>query len=246
MSALHLRNPHSVLAAIATRPRDVSAVRVNPQSGDSAWRDVMATAAEFGVRVESRPPRELGSRRHADQEGRQGAGEGVVQPKADLPLDELFANTGESGLWLAFDHLQDPHNVGAVFRTAAFFGVRGIVLTKDRSAPLSATVYDIASGGVEYVPFSLQANLSRALRVAKDTGLWVLGTSEHAEKDVVDIPRDRPWLLVLGNEQKGLRQLTTRNCDDVCRLTPCGGVTSLNVSVAAGILIAALTGSGAR
>jgi 23S rRNA (guanosine2251-2'-O)-methyltransferase len=92
------------------------------------------------------------------------------------------------------------------------------------------------------VPFSVQANLSRALKVAKDAGVWVLGTSEHADKDVADVPRDRPWLLVLGNEQKGLRQLTLKNCDEACRLSPRGNVTSLNVSVAAGVLMAKLTG----
>ncbi|MGD9857201.1 MAG: 23S rRNA (guanosine(2251)-2'-O)-methyltransferase RlmB [Planctomycetaceae bacterium] len=241
MSVLHLRNPHSVLAAIATRPRDVTAIRVNLPSPDTAWRDVLNAAAVEGTRVESHPAKSRGPKRKPDGEGRQGSAEGVVRPRGDVMLVELFSNVTDQGVWLAFDHIQDPHNVGAIFRTAAFFGVRGVVLTKDRSAPLSATVYDIASGGMEYVPFSLQANLSSALKVAKDAGLWVLGTSEHADKDVAAVPRDRPWLLVLGNEQQGLRQLTARNCDDVCRLTPRGSVSSLNVSVAAGILISTLT-----
>jgi 23S rRNA (guanosine2251-2'-O)-methyltransferase len=240
MSVLHLRNPHSVLAAIKARPRDVLAVRANPQPG-TAWREVMMAASQQGIRVEPQPARERNSKRRPPGEGRQGASEADVKPRADVPLDELFANVPERSLWLALDHLHDPHNVGAVFRTAAFYGVRGIVLTKDRSAPLSATVYDTASGGMEVVPFSVQINLSRALKIAAGAGLWVLGTSEHAAKDVADVPRDRPWLLVLGNEQAGLRQLTVKNCDETCRLTPRGEVTSLNVSVAAGILIATLT-----
>ncbi len=241
MSVLHLRNPHSVLAAIKTRPRDVLAVRASSQGGETAWREVISAAAAQGIRVESQSAKNRGPKRKTSGDGRQGAGEGDIRPREDVMLDELFADANGSGLWLAFDHLQDPHNVGAVFRTAAFFGVRGIVMTKDRSAPLSATVYDTASGGVEAVPFSIQTNLSRALKAAKDAGLWVLGTSEHAETDIADIPRDRSWLLVLGNEQKGLRHLTTKNCDQTCRLSPRGDVTSLNVSVAAGILIATLT-----
>jgi 23S rRNA (guanosine2251-2'-O)-methyltransferase len=151
---------------------------------------------------------------------------------------------GRYGLWLALDQIQDPHNVGAVFRTAAFFGIRGIVLTRDRSAPINATVYDVASGGMEHVPFSSLPNLSRAIEQAKEAGLWALGASEHAERDVSEIPHDRPWLLVLGNEEKGLRRLTFENCDDVCRLSARGSVGSLNVSVAAGVLMAILTGSG--
>jgi 23S rRNA (guanosine2251-2'-O)-methyltransferase len=240
MSILHLRNPHSVLAAIQARPPDVLAVRSNPQAG-TAWREVINAASQQGIRVESKPIREPISKKKPIGEGRQGASEADVKPRADVPLDELFAHVPERGLWLALDHLHDPHNVGAVFRTAAFYGVRGVVLTKDRSAPLSATVYDTASGGMEVVPFSVQTNLSRALKTAADSGLWVLGTSEHAAQDIADVPRDRPWLLVLGNEQAGLRQLTVKNCDETCRLTPRGEVTSLNVSVAAGILIATLT-----
>ncbi len=136
---------------------------------------------------------------------------------------------------------KNPHNVGAIFRTAAFFGVRGIILTKDRSAPLTATVYDVASGGLECVPFAQPPNLSRALEQAKKSGVWVLGTSERAKQDLGEIDKGRPWLLVLGNEEKGLRRLTGEHCDELCRITPQGGISSLNVSVAAGVLMAALS-----
>ena len=102
---------------------------------------------------------------------------------------------------------------------------------------MSGAVYDVASGGVEYVPFSVQTNLSRALDVAKDAGFWVLGTSEHAEKDLNAIPADRPWLLVLGNEESGMRRLTRDKCDEVCRVVPRGAIASLNVSAAAAICI---------
>ncbi|MCA9027780.1 MAG: RNA methyltransferase [Planctomycetaceae bacterium] len=241
MSILHLRNPHSVLAAIKSRPQDVSVVRIGMKSVDTAWRKVAQAAESHGIRVEVQRPKPPTGKRKSDGDGRTGAGEADVKPKTDASIRELFGDVANNGLWIAFDHLQDPHNVGAIFRTAAFFGVKGILMTKDHSAPLTATVYDVAAGGLESVPFSIQSNLSRSLQIAKDAGLWVLGTSEHAEKDVSDVPHDRPWLLVVGNEQKGLRQLTTKNCDDVCRLTPQGNVTSLNVSVATGILIASLT-----
>ena len=106
------------------------------------------------------------------------------------------------------------------FRAAAFFGAQGILLTQERSAPLSAVVYDVASGGLEYVPFTLQINLQRAFEIAKDAGLWILGTSEHAKDGVDSIERDRPWLLVLGNEEKGMRRLTEESCDVLCKI-PC-------------------------
>jgi 23S rRNA (guanosine2251-2'-O)-methyltransferase len=149
---------------------------------------------------------------------------------------------GAFPLFLALDCLHDPHNVGAIFRTAAFFGVAGIVVTRDRSAPLNATVYDVASGGLEFVPFSVQTNLRRALDAAKEHGVWVLGTSERAETDYTAVPLDRAWLLVVGNEESGMRRLTAEHCDMACRIPPQSTVTSLNVSVAAGILIARFAG----
>ncbi|MCA9016322.1 MAG: 23S rRNA (guanosine(2251)-2'-O)-methyltransferase RlmB, partial [Planctomycetaceae bacterium] len=187
------------------------------------------------------------------EQGRRTAGSvALVKPRTPSPLGEIFARAdGEtelSGLWLALDCIQDPHNIGAIFRTAAFFGVRGIVLTKDRSAPLNATVYDVASGGMEAVPFAVETNLSRAITEAKECGVWIMGTSEHAEDDVSAFHQDRPWMVVIGNEEKGLRRLTLEQCDVVCRLTPTGIVDSLNASVAAGIMIARFSpfGPGAK
>jgi 23S rRNA (guanosine2251-2'-O)-methyltransferase len=175
-----------------------------------------------------------------------GVAEAEVRERRPVALEELFqgvragASEGSEapGLWLALDCLQDPQNVGAIFRSAAFFGVRGILLTQERSVGLTSTVYDIASGGVEAVPFSVQVNLRQAFETAKAQGLWILGTSEHGRQDLFAVERDRPWLVVLGNEERGMRRLTEDRCDVICAIRPRGGlVTSLNVSVAAGIVI---------
>lgn len=149
-----------------------------------------------------------------------GSAQATVRERNGLLIEELFANAeSEPGLWLALDCLQDPHNVGAIFRTASFFGVKGIVMTRDRSAPLTATVYDVAAGGLEYVPFGEPTNLARAMNIAKSSGIWLLGSSEHAELDVREVSRDRSWLLILGNEELGLRRLSLDKCDQVCKLT---------------------------
>ena len=149
-------------------------------------------------------------------------------------------------MWLALDQIQDPHNVGSIFRSAAFFGVRGILLTSDRAAPVAAVVHDTASGGVEQVPFAVEVNLARGLEQAKQAGLWVLGSSEHDGRavDLDRVPRDRDWLLVVGNEESGLRRLTLETCDDVCRIPSRGGpgsLGSLNAAVAAAIMLAHLS-----
>ncbi len=234
---LTLRNPHSVLAALADRPHDVQEVRLPGGRAQGAWERVVAEAQRHG-----RPVRPFESnRRHPREGGGRSGAEALVHEREPVHLEEVFASAGAGGLWIALDEVQDPHNVGAIFRAAAFFGVRGIITTDVRAASLTSVVYDVASGGVEVVPFAVEKNLRRSLEAAKAAGVWVLGTSEHAERDIADVPRDRPWLVVVGNEETGLRRLTLETCDEVCRITPRGtDVTSLNVSVATGILVAML------
>jgi 23S rRNA (guanosine2251-2'-O)-methyltransferase len=245
--ALTLRNPHSVLAALKRRPKDVLELTVPHHKGElgDAWGEVAALAERH--RIQRRAPQPAGSRDASRaQGGRTGGAEARVRAKEPVTAEELFAGAreraGGRGLWIALDSLQDPQNVGAIFRTAAFFGVQGILITQERSAPMSETVYDVASGGVEEIPFTLQTNLQRGFEVAKEAGLWILGTTEHSKDDLSKVERDRPWLLVLGNEERGMRRLTEETCDVTCAILPHGeGVTSLNVSVAAGIAIAALS-----
>lgn len=254
--SLVLKNPHSVLAAIEARPRDVVEVRLWSGKPSPGWEEVVNAAAENRVPVVRGGGTSGGGRRRrrdGEDARRTPSAEATVKPRGDVSLAALFQTPSAAdretdepeserfGLWLALDQIQDPHNVGAIFRTAAFFGVRGIVVTKDRSAPLAGTVYDVASGGLECVPFSEQTNLARTLDAAKEAGLWVLGTSEHAELDLADVEVDRDWLVVLGNEEKGLRRLTAERCDTLCGITPRGGVTSLNVSVAAAVLVSRLS-----
>jgi 23S rRNA (guanosine2251-2'-O)-methyltransferase len=245
--ALILRNPHSVLAALEARPGDVTEIVIPPKASTDAWEKVAKLARDRRIPVLANAPRGARPVRGAPMEEstRMGAAEASVKDRAPISAEELFRNAPKKadgkGLWLALDSLQDPHNVGAVFRTAAFFGVQGILLTQERSAPLTSTVYDIAAGGLESVPFTLQTNLQRGFEIAKDAGLWILGTSEHAKEDISSIQRDRPWLLVLGNEEKGMRRLTEETCDVLCCVACKGKVTSLNVSVAAGIMISRLS-----
>lgn len=248
--SLELKNPHSVLAALQSRPIDVIEVRLTAGSTQGSWGEVAdeARSHRIPVVIKKSAPQKM-KRKQSEEQGRRTAGSlALIKPRVPSTLGEIFAKQEEgaelNGLWLALDCIQDPHNIGAIFRTAAFFGVRGIVLTKDRSAPLNATVYDVASGGMEVVPFALETNLSRALSESKKSGVWIMGTSEHAEDDVSAYHQDRPWMVVIGNEEKGLRRLTQEQCDVICRLSPTGIVQSLNASVAAGIMIARFSPHG--
>lgn len=249
MSSITIRNPHSALGVLKTRPQDIIRLTLPSSAdklGEDAWALVYDYAKSNKIKIQNAPHDPDARRDRKNNEGgRASIAECVVKPREAVSAEELFEDAREKadgkGLWLALDSLQDPHNVGAIFRAAAFFGVQGILLTSERSAPLTSTVYDVACGGVEYVPHTQQINLQRAFEIAKDAGLWILGTSEHAEQSLHSIEADRPWLLVLGNEEKGMRRLTAEACDVTCQIPPAGEVTSLNVSVAAGILISKLT-----
>ena len=251
---IQLRNPHSVEAILKTRPKDVVHLNLSSKASATAWEKVEKLGKELRIPIsfgavsekDARSPRPSSLKQTKD-DSRQGGSHATVKERASVSLEELFRNARDrnqgKGLWLALDQLQDPHNLGAIFRSAAFFGVQGIILTQERSAPLSSTVYDVASGGVEYVPFVMQPNLKQALEFAKEAGAWILGTSEHAHDPMRSVALDRPWLLVLGNEESGLRRLTEESCDVLCSIPSSGKIGSLNVAVSAGIMISYLSGS---
>ena len=219
-----LHNPHSVVAILESRPLDVLELRLAPGTPSPAWKRVADLARENGLAVQVNMVKPPAGKPVAGKFERTGAAQATVRERPYANLDELFPaeSIRQNRVWLALDCLQDPHNVGAIIRTAAFFRLAGIIVTKDRSAPLTGTVYDVASGGMEAVPICQPGNLAQAVAHAKEAGVWVVGASEHATKPPAQIPLDRPWLLVIGNEESGLRRLTLDNCDEICAITPTG------------------------
>lgn len=144
----------------------------------------------------------------------------------------------EGGTVLVLDQITDPHNVGAIFRTAAAFGVAALVMT-DRHAPeMSGTLAKAASGGLEHVPVALVVNLARALDQLGERGFHRIGLDSDGEAPLEDAPLTGSLVLVLGAEGKGLRRLTRERCDVLARLDMPGPIKSLNVSNAC---VAALT-----
>ena len=242
---LELRNPHSILAALEARPAAVRSVNVSSRRPNDAWEVVVSVAQQ------NRIPVSVGGGRKQNRRGteRVGAGSATVEPPSPIPIEQLLQKKSlktSFGLWLALDQIQDPQNLGAIFRLAGFFNVQGIVMTRDRSAPVNATTCDIAAGGTEYVPFSLVPNLSHAFGCAQKEDIWVLGTCERAENSIHDQSADRHWMLTLGNEGDGMRRLTRDKCDVLCSLPPLGPVPSLNVATAAAACLTVLTAPASR
>ncbi len=138
---------------------------------------------------------------------------------------------------LILDGVQDPHNLGACLRTAAAAGVDVVVAPRDRSASLTEAARAVSAGGAEVVPFVQVTNLARTMDELRKAGVWLVGTSDRADKSLYESDLTGPVALVLGSEGKGLRRLTTEKCDFVASIPMSGKVECLNVSVAAGVCI---------
>lgn len=229
---------HAVSAALEHTPQQVSAVWVERQRQDRRMQAVLALAAAHALPVQVCSSAELaqlvGAVRH------QGvAAQLLVQ---DLSLDESalpqLIRTATPALLLALDTVQDPHNLGACLRSAAAAGVQALLLPADRAATVNATVRKVACGAAEIVPLVTVVNLVRALRRLQEQGMWIVGAVGEAQQSVYALDLTLPTVLVVGNEEKGLRRLTRQACDHLVRipLAPTG-VSSLNVSVATGILL---------
>jgi 23S rRNA (guanosine2251-2'-O)-methyltransferase len=161
--------------------------------------------------------------------------QGLLAEADPLPETALDAIAGP--LVLVLDQITDPHNVGAIVRTAAAYGVAAIVTTARHSPEATGVLAKSASGGLEHVPIVLVQNLARALAELKDRGFLLVGLDEEAEADLADANLRSPLALVLGAEGKGLRQLTRETCDLAGRLALPGAIQSLNVSNAAAVAL---------
>jgi 23S rRNA (guanosine2251-2'-O)-methyltransferase len=163
-----------------------------------------------------------------------------VEPAAPLSEDELLVRLegrGNAALVLVLDGVQDPHNLGACLRTADAAGADAVVAPRDRAASLTPVVRKVAAGAAETTPFAQVTNLARFLRSLKEQELWVIGADSEATQLHSEADLTGGLALVLGAEGTGMRRLTREQCDLVVRLPMRGAVPSLNVSVAAGVLL---------
>jgi 23S rRNA (guanosine2251-2'-O)-methyltransferase len=156
-----------------------------------------------------------------------------VEPLPALSLDEVKPQ----GFLIVLDQVTDPHNVGAVLRSAAAFGARGLLMPERHSPPLTGVLAKSASGALDAVPVILVGNLAQALGALGELGFLRVGLAEEATATLEETELTLPLALVLGAEGKGLRQLTKENCDRLCRISTSGPLASLNVSNAAAIAL---------
>jgi 23S rRNA (guanosine2251-2'-O)-methyltransferase len=181
------------------------------------------------------------SRRRIDSVARTDAPQGVValaRPIEETSLESLCEPTrrGRIPFLLVLDGITDPHNMGALLRSAECAGVTGVVLPRHRSAHLSPTVAKVSAGAIEYLPMALVAGVPAALQRLSGLGVWTVGMVGESPRSLYDLPvGDQPVALVLGSEGSGLADLTRRRCDALASIPQHGSLSSLNVSTAGAI-----------
>jgi 23S rRNA (guanosine2251-2'-O)-methyltransferase len=219
---------HSVAAALKAPRRELIRLYATPAAAERLGADIAARGLETRImsleEISARAPREA-------------VHQGLLleaRPLAPIDVAELPAN----GVVLVLDQITDPHNVGAILRTAAAFAVDALVTTERHSPEFAGALAKSASGGLEHVPICSVPNLARALAEMGDMGYWRIGLDSDAPVRLVDETLSRPLALVLGAEGRGLRRLTRERCDRLARLDLPGPIKSLNVSNACAIALA--------
>jgi 23S rRNA (guanosine2251-2'-O)-methyltransferase len=219
---------HSVSAALKAPRRELIRLYATAAAAERLGAEIAARGLE--TRIMSAEDIAARSPREAVHQGL------LLEARPLAPID--VADLPADGLALVLDQITDPHNVGAILRTAAAFAVDALVTTERHSPEFSGALAKSASGGLEHVPVCSVPNLARALAEMGDMGYWRIGLDSEAEIRLTDEPLSRPLALVLGADDKGLRRLTRERCDRLARLDLPGAIKSLNVSNACAIALA--------
>ena len=228
---------HPVLEMLRANPEAVRRVYVADKVADRKVEEIVDLSRSAGVEITRIPRKELSNR----------LGDAVHQgvaletsPFRFSELSDLFAlaeSRGERPLFLALDHVQDPHNFGALARSAYALGAHGILIPKNRSAPVTPTVLKSSAGAIVHLPIVQVTNLSRSLRDLKKQGMWIVGTVAENASPLAQVDFTESIGLVIGSEGKGLREKVEELCDFRAHIPMPGKLGSLNASVAGGICL---------
>jgi 23S rRNA (guanosine2251-2'-O)-methyltransferase len=227
---------HAVREALAAR-RPVQSVLIARGRHGDRLEEIVRLARRNGVSV--RFEERLQVDRAAGTPDHQGV-VAFIAAEASVSLEELLGGDGSpaaSGLLVLLDGVEDPQNLGAIIRTALAAGARGVVIPERRAVGLTEAAVRASAGAAAHLRVARVTNLARAMEEIKEAGYWLVGLDERAEKHHTEIDLSGPVALVLGGEGKGLHQLVKDRCDFVVSIPTSGPVRSLNVSVAAGVVL---------
>ena len=229
---------HSVRAVLLARPQSVTRLLLGGK--ESYHRDLIALAERQGVRAELVAWPEFRRVTGLDDEDKHQGAAVLCKPRRPLGEGDL-GRLAEANVVLALDQISDPQNLGTILRSAAFFGVDGVLVLKNRAAEVTPLVARVAVGGAELVDTFTVTNLARSLERLKDMGYWIYGLDERGPATLAQTEFDARAVLVVGAEGEGLRRRTRETCDALVRIhggRP--GLESLNAGVATAVALAEL------
>lgn len=226
---------HAVTSRLRQNPGSVKEIFIDTARDDQRARGLIKLAENRKIHVISCAGSKLTSM--AGNDRHQGVVANIDVTRSYVDIDDILDTLTEPARLLVLDGIQDPHNLGACFRVADAFGVHAVIAPKDRAVGLTAAVYKVSSGAADTVPYITVTNLARTLKQLKDHGVWVFGTAEDAEHDLIHFPIKGAVAWVFGSEEKGLRRLTRECCDQLVRIPMLGSIESLNIAVSAGICL---------
>jgi 23S rRNA (guanosine2251-2'-O)-methyltransferase len=225
---------HPVAEALKARGRGFQYVAIARERQDHRVHEIVKQCRALGV-----PVRQV-SREELTRLAQGGQHQGVVAVTSEKQYSDVSAilatRRGPHAFLLLLDGLEDPHNLGAVLRSADAAGADGIVIPERRAVGVTATVAKASAGASEHVPVARVGNINHTLEELKGNNIWIIGLDERGTQSYDEVDYNMDCALVLGAEGKGLHDLVRRNCDVLVRIPMQGRVASLNVSVAAGIV----------
>ncbi len=227
---------HPVLETLRQQPGLVSEVLVLKERTGPKHQEIIELARQQGARVVFQAKFVSGLPQSAPHQG--VAARLSVQPV--ISLDELLERLSAQNLppvLLALDSIQDPHNLGAIIRSALAAGVAGVILPRERIAPLSGTAFKASAGAISHLPICRVTNLADALVRLKQAGFWIYGTAKDAALSIYQADMAPPLCLVIGGEGKGMRPRVMEQCDFLVTIPMQGKLDSLNGSVAAAVVL---------
>jgi len=227
------KNP--VIEALQSE-RKVYKVIISSQLNERTEHELTRMAKRKNVQIEK------ASRSHLDSiaKGKHQGIIGFVKPYEFVSIPHILNRAkqkNELPFMMILDELEDPHNLGAILRTAEATGVHGVIISKHRSVGLTSTVAKASAGAIEHVPVARVTNITRAIMQLKKEHIWIIGTDGQAPKDYRVIDATLPIAIVIGNEGKGMTRLVKEQCDWLIHLPMQGQISSLNASVAGALLM---------
>lgn len=228
---------HAVSELLRQQPDAISELLIQSDRRDRRMQELrdLAKAHQISLQeVDKAILDKTGARNHQGVVAKAISGKG---PVSEQELSVLLAKCEQPPLLLVLDGVTDPHNLGACLRSADAAGVTAVIIPKDKAVGLTPVVRKVASGAAETVPLVVVTNLARALQSLQEKGIWIVGTDDQAEISLYEQDLKGPLAIVMGSEGAGLRRLTRECCDYLVSIPMAGELSSLNVSVAAGVTL---------